>query len=163
MVIKDEIVKLLNLRIQQEEMSSRLYKSMAVWLDFKGFVGAGKLWTKYSQEEMVHAEWSREFMKNMNIMPETPALQEPKNKFRDLPQIIAESMQHELRITSQCESLAGECLKNQDYLTFSLAQKYVAEQVEEIAKMQYWIDRMEAFGENEIAMRLLDEEMGESI
>ena len=50
-IIPEKIVTLLNYRINQEELSSRLYLAMSEWLEIAGFLGASKLWGSYSDEE----------------------------------------------------------------------------------------------------------------
>ena len=160
MVISKTIIKLLNYRIQQEEQSSRIYKAMSIWLNLNGYTGASKLWDSYSKEELDHADWAYKYLLDLNLLPVTPSQEEPELEFKGLPQIIALTMKHELEITNQCKDLAMQCLKENDIMTFGLAQKYVEEQIGEIAKAQLWIDKLNAFGEDKIALRLLDEEMG---
>ena len=46
-----------------------------------------------------------------------------------------------------------------DILTVGLAQWFVTEQVEELAKTKYWLDRLDAFGTEKDVLRMLDEEM----
>ena len=46
-------------------------------------------------------------------------------------------------------------------MLYTLSSKYLAEQIEEMDKAQTWVDQLEAFGEDKIAMRLLDHEMAE--
>ena len=160
-LIKEKIIQLLQYRIQQEQQSSRIYKAMSSWLNLNGFLGAAKLWQEYSDEELDHAEWTVKFLLDLNILPVTPSQEEPELNYTGLSQIIALSMKHELDITNQCEFLAKACLESNDFKTFGLAQKYVDEQVGEIAKVQTWVDRLESFGTSDIAIRMLDKEMGE--
>ncbi len=159
-LISQNIIGLLNYRIEQEEQSSRLYKAMSVWLNLQGYEGASKLWDKYSQEELAHAQWAYNYLLDLNIKPITPSQEKPQNDFRDLPQVIALSYEHEIKIKDQCLDLSKACLREQDMMTFNLAQKYVSEQVEEISKLQLWLDKLETFGSDKIALKLLDEEMG---
>jgi ferritin len=44
-------------------------------------------------------------------------------------------------------------------MLYQLAGTYLKEQIEELGKAQNWIDQLESFGEDPIAMRLLDHEM----
>lgn len=159
-LIEKNIIDLLQFRIQQEEQSSRIYASMAEWLKLKGYEGASKLWYNYSQEELSHATWAKNYLQSLNILPTTPSQEQPELNFKGLPQIIAKTMEHELLITKQCKDLGAECLKNGDLMTFGLAQKYIEEQQNEIEKVQRWIDNLEQFGDSQIALRLLDEKMG---
>lgn len=158
-LISKKVIELLNFRIAQEEASSRLYKSMSLWLDFHGFAGAAKLWRKYSQEEQVHAEWAYSYLLDLNIKPEVPPLAAPECDFDGLVDIIQQSYDHEVVITTQCKEFASTAMTEGDFLALELAQKYNGEQIEELAKTQYWLDRLEAFGDSEAALRLLDNEM----
>jgi len=158
--LSDGMIKFLNFRISQEENSSRLYLAMSVWLNFKGYAGAAKLWKKYSGEEQAHADWAYGYLLDLNVMPAVPALKQPISEFKSLPQIILASKKHEITVTEQCQQLAKAAQAEADYMTVELAQRYLKEQVEELGKTQYWIDKLEAFGVHKTALRLLDDEMG---
>lgn len=159
MVISNRIIELINYRIQQEELSSRLYLSMSNHLNFIGYTGASQLWKKYSDEERKHSEWAYNYLLDLDIKPVTPKLEEQKQTFTGLEQIVALSLQHELEITNQCNELAKEAVKENDFMTLELAQKYLKEQVEEIAKTTIWVNKINLFGNDKIALRLLDNEM----
>lgn len=160
-IISDKVINLLNFRIQKEEESARIYLSMSNWLNFNGFNGAGKLWAKYSEEEIVHSKIAYEYLLDLDINPVVPVLSKPPQEFKGFTDIILISLDHEKEITMQCQELAKVCIEEGDFMTLSLAQKYLSEQVEEIAKTTKWADRIDAFGEDKIALRLLDNEMGE--
>jgi ferritin len=160
MVISKNIIGLMNYRIQQEELSSRLYLAMSVWLDFNGYSGAAKLWKTYSQEELKHANWAYQYLLDLNIKPAVPTLESPTGDYKGLPQIIALSLQHELDITAQCNELANQAGSEMDHMTMEFAHRYLKEQTEEIAKVQLWVDKLNIFGDDKIALRLLDQEMG---
>lgn len=159
MIINPTIENLLNFRIEQEEMSARLYISMSKWLTYNGLFGAASLWEMYAKEELKHAQWACKFLEDLGNLPKVPALGAPVCDFKGLCEIVELSLAHEELITKQCNELAKASLEAGDFNTFQLAQKYNNEQVEEIAKMTYWSDRIEQFGESEIALRMLDEEM----
>jgi ferritin len=159
-VISNKMIELVNFRIEQEELSSRLYLAMSLWLDVNGYAGAAKLWKSYSDEELGHAKWSYEYLTDLNILPKVPKLDQPQTDFQGLPTIIVDSYKHELKITAQCQEFAREAQGEGDYMTLNLAQKFLKEQVDEIAKTTYWVDRLKAFGNDKIALRLLDNEMG---
>lgn len=159
-VISDKMVSLLNYRIQQEEYSSRLYLAMSVWLEINGFLGAAKKWKQYSEEEKVHADWSYKYLLDLNIMPTVPALEQPDTNFKGLPDIIIKSYKHELEITKQCQQFAKDAISDADFLTFGIAQKFLNEQVDELAKTNMLVDRLRAFGADKVALRLLDDELG---
>ena len=159
MIIGPECIEHLNYRIQQEDYSTRVYLAMSMWLNNMGYLNSAKLWKKYSDEEQAHANWAREYLLNLGIQPETRMLEAPMESFKGLPEIIRLSYDHEVEITMQVKELADHALKMGNHMLYELALKYNHEQNEELGKLQDLIDQLEAFGEDKIAMRLLDHEI----
>jgi ferritin len=160
-LLSDHCVNYLNYRIEQEEFSSRLYLSMSMWLNNEGYTGAAALWKKYSNEEMGHADIARNYLLAMGVQPSTPKLDSPGNNYTGLPEIIKKSHEHEITITNQIKDLATEAFKKGDHMLYELALAYLKEQVEELDKTQTWVDKINTFGTDKIALRLLDNEMSE--
>ena len=156
--IKDSEIKLINYRIEQEELSSRIYRGMYVWLDMNGYKAA-KLWKKYSDEEQSHADAFYSYLLDLNVMPDVPALPKVENSFSSLMDVAQKSLQHEILVTNQIEALSNTAMKNGDTKTMAMAQKYLLEQVEELSKTQYWVDRLKLAGDNTAAILEIDEEM----
>ena len=149
----------LNYRIQQEEYSARIYMSMSMWLNNKGYAGAAALWRTYSDEEMKHADIARTYLLSFGIQPVTPRLDQPKQNFNGLPEIIKLSFDHEIEVSKQIKDMANHALSDGDHMLYELCLAYLKEQVEEHNKMQNWMDQLEAFGTDKVALRLLDHEM----
>lgn len=160
-MFSEHMGKLLNFRIEQEEQSSRLYLAMSLWLTNMGYLGAGALWKIYSDEEMIHADWARDYILSFGVQPLTPKLEMPLQSFSGLPDIIKRSYDHEVLVTSQLKTLASEAMKEGDFMVHELALHYLKEQVEEHDKLQNWMDRLDAFGTDATALRFLDNEMAE--
>jgi len=160
--LSEKMQGLLKFRIEQEELSSRLYQSMAQFLEYNGFEGAAKLWYKYSAEELTHAKLVTQFLLDLDYLPPLPAIKEPSLEFEGLIDIINKSYEHEYTVTQQCKDLAIEAFKENDLLTYGIAQKLVNEQAEELAKTMLWKDKIESFGSDKIALRFLDEEMADA-
>lgn len=158
-LLSDDCVEYLNYRVQQEEYSGRVYLAMSMWLENNGYVNASKLWRKYSNEEMGHSDIARTYLLSMGVQPVTPKLDAPNQNFTGLPEIIEISFDHEITITKQIKELAADAMKKADYMLYELALAYLKEQVEEHNKMQNWVDQLNSFGTDKIAMRLLDHEM----
>lgn len=159
--ITKECIDILNYRIEQEEQSSRLYQSMSLWLNDNGFMGAAKQWLKDAEGEMEHAQWAKDFLLDMGVQPKLPALKEPPQEFKGLPDIIEQSYSHEIEVTRQCNDLSKYAMSTSNSLLYQLSLKYMTEQQEELGKIQTLIDKLSAFGEDKIALRLLDNELGQ--
>lgn len=160
-LISNKIIDLLSYRIEQEELSSRIYLAMSIWLGFNGYTGAEKLWKSYSEEEIDHSKWAYEYLLALNIKPNVPSIKEPEQNFKGLPQIIAKSYEHEVDITNQVTELTKIAQQEGDFMTFELGLRYCKEQVNELDKTQLLIDKLEAFGTDRVALKLLDQELGE--
>lgn len=158
-LITEECIKYLNYRIEQEEYSARIYLAMSMWLEDNGYLNAGKLWKKYSDEEMLHANDARTYLLAMGVQPLTPSLDAPEQTFTGLPQIIEKSYEHEIEVTTQIKDLSTHALSMGDHMLYQLGLNYLKEQVEEHGKMQDLMDQIEAFGTDKIAMRLFDHEL----
>ena len=154
----NECIEILNFRIEQEELSSRLYQSMSLWLNDNGYVGAAKAWQKDAEGEMEHAGWAKDFLLDMGINPKLPTLSEPQHNFESFPDIIRKSFEHEIVVTQQCNNLASFALKSSNHLLYQLALKYMTEQQEELGKAQTYLDKLKAFGEDKVALKLFDNE-----
>ncbi|WP_111707668.1 ferritin [Lutibacter citreus] len=159
--LSEEMVKLLNYRVEQEEYSARIYLSMANWLNDKGFAGAAKLFKDYSDEELVHADKAKNMLLANGIRPITPALKQPKQDFLSLPDVLISALDHEKEITKQCYALTKAAHTEENFMVVELGLWYCKEQAEELNKVQYFIGRLEAFGEESIMLRELDKEMGQ--
>lgn len=155
-LLSDECISVLQYRIQQEEQSSRIYQSMSLWLNNEGYSGAASLWMKYSQEEMGHANWSRDYLLSMGVTPNVPALSAEPNVYQGLPQIIEKSYNHEIDITKQCKELADKAFKSGDHMLYTLAGQYLKEQIEEHSKTQNLMDLLKSFGTSKEQLFQLD-------
>ena len=155
-IISKKIIDLLNYRIEQEEYSSRLYQAIGICMGYKGYLGAEKLFKKYSEEESTHASWAYNYQLSLDIKPITPVLKALPATFEGLVEVITLAFKHELDITKQCQELAKACATEHDYMTLTLAQKYLTEQVEEIEKVTTLLDVLDAFGTSKEALFLFD-------
>ena len=157
-LISEKIIKYLNYRISQEEISSRLYEQMSLWLNNEGYMNAAKLWKRYADEELTHAGWAKEYLLSLGVMPELISLPKPVINVSSLVDIINSSYDHEVMVTEQCKELA-KLASEEDYLLMPLALKYVHEQVEELEKMQTFKDMLATFGTSKESLFLLDKEL----
>lgn len=133
-LLDEKIVDVLNYRIQQEENSARLYKYMSLWLSNKGYSHLSELYRRYAEEERKHAEWAIEFLLNYGITPELKALNSPIMEFDSCMSVLEATLEHEILIEKQCETLHLAAVEYDKPALISLALRYCEEQAEEIGK-----------------------------
>jgi ferritin len=168
-LLPKKLIDLLNYRIEQEEYSSRLYKRMSICMGYHGYLGAEKLFKKYSEEEATHAEWAYKYLLSLDINPTVPALKAPEpDTFPCLKDVLIAAFKHEVEITNQCEKLAKAAMEEGSFMTLALAQKYLNEQVEEIEKTTTLCDILESLTEEDgsisrESLKLLDNQINEMV
>ena len=154
-------IEALNFRINEEEFTSRLYLAMSIWFKINGYKGFAKFWGEWAQEELVHASWAREYLLDLDVIPETRPIREVKSSYTDLQDVISETLKAEIEVTDQCNKLALRAHNKPDYMLATLAAKYVNEQREEINKITNILTKVKKFGDNKTALLELDEQIGE--
>lgn len=161
--LSDNIEKILNTQIVNEGYSSAIYRAMANCLEYNGWVGAAKLWKKYSSEEMAHYEKIISYMQDRDCMPIIPAIPQPQYKYEGIKNIVELSDKHEIDVSGQWKKIASEAMKESDLMTFELAQWFIGEQTEEEAKMIYWLDRIDMYEKTNKSLGDIDEEMEDKV
>lgn len=152
--------ELLNERILSEEHASRLYKSMAIWFKFKGYNGFHSFWCEWSEEELEHASWAREYLLDLNVLPETGVVIEVPNKFDNVKDIVEKTLEAEIAITKECNRLAKHAAEKGDHMLIGLAHRYMSEQQEEINKITNILSQLEVYGDDKLSIMALDKKLG---
>jgi ferritin len=133
MKIQETINKLLNDQVVNEQYSANLYLSAASWCKVNRFNGAAAWLYKHGKEERTHADAFMEFANEYGGCITFQAIPCPPSKFKDVREIFTTIAQHEDKVTAQINKIAETCLTLKDQNTYTFAQKYVAEQLEEMA------------------------------
>jgi ferritin len=162
-LISQESIKLLQDRYYQEEMSVRLYYAMSVWLDSQGYTNAAKLWKAYSDDEILHVEKAKQYMLALKIKPEIRSLEQPKNDYETLVDVVEETYRFMLEVSAKLEELAEHAMREKDFMLFGLVQFFLNDQVEAYGNYQRWLDEISIYGSDKHALRLLDNAMGEEL
>lgn len=139
-LISQKTIDALNLRIQQEQMASKLYEQMYLWLENKSLINSAEFMKKNYLSELEHAGWAKEYLLSFDIMPELATIEEPVNDFASLQDIFNKVYEQEVLTTKQCIELAKHAMEEPDYNLLTLAQKFNAEQVHEMNEINNILD-----------------------
>jgi ferritin len=163
MLLDKELLDLFNYRINQEEASSRLYLKMSIHLQDIGYFNAAKLWRKFANEELEHADIARDYLLALDIEPETRDIIVPDKTFVGLDGVIRTTLEHELEVTQQCEDLAKTAMKLTCMKSFKIAQKYVEIQIHELEEYHDMKNRLDLFGTDPLNLRMYDNELKDKL
>ena len=159
-LISEKSIAFLQFRLYEEEMSVRLYYAMSVWLNSEGYTNAAKLWAKYSQDEVEHVQKVTKYLLALNVKPKVNALEEPKNDYTSLVEVVQDTYTFMLKISKELQELAEHAFVERDFMLLDLAQWYLREQVDGYDNYQTWLDQIKSFGgSTPTELRLLDNAM----
>jgi ferritin len=122
--IEQKQIDILNYRIQQEQYSSKVYEQMSLFLQNESYIGMAKVWKKFADEELEHANIAKDYLLSFDIMPELMVIDEPINTFTSPQDVIQKTYDHECKITEECLELSSKAMEWQDWTLFALGQKY---------------------------------------
>ena len=134
--LSQTIADILNAQIKNELVSSQIYRGMSAWLDNKGWMGASKYYFKTGGEELVHMDKIYQFIFDRNAKVIVPGCEMVKQEFTDIRNLVEESLQHEMQVTKQWESISQLAKAEGDNTTYQFAQWFLNEQIEEEAKFR---------------------------
>jgi ferritin len=134
--LSDNILKLLNEQIKNELVSSQIYRAMSCYLDDKGWIESQKYYFKSAQEEIIHMEKIYEYIFEKNCKAEVPACEKVKDDYKNIRNVVEESLNHEMEVTENWNNIANTSMKDKDNDTYALSQWFLKEQVEEESKFR---------------------------
>jgi ferritin len=130
------INKLLNEQIKNELVSSQTYRAMSCWLDDKGWIGASRYYFKTAQEELGHMDKVYQYLFDRNVLAKVPSCGEVAQKFKDIRDVLEQSLTHEMGVTKNWEDISEAAKKEGDNTTYEFAQFFLKEQIEEEEKFR---------------------------
>lgn len=140
--LSDKITGILNKQIKNELLSSQIYRGMSCWLDDKGWIDASKYFFKSAQEELVHMEKVYQYLFDRNVLAKVPTVEGVKETFKDIRDVLEESLKHEMEVSVQWNDIAKEAKAENDNTTYEFSQWFIKEQVEEEEKFRNFIFKM---------------------
>ncbi len=157
-MVSKNVVKLLNEQVALESESSNIYLAMAVWAEVNGWRGTAKFMYKQAEEERGHMQKLISFLMDIGEPVSIAGMKDPVNSFKDIAEVFAVSLKHELKLTASIHNIMTEARRTNDYAATSFLKFFVDEQVEEESNMEKVIDLIKKAGQ--ISLYLADKEIG---
>ena len=158
-MISESINNILNEQINKEFYSGYLYLSMSAHLKELGLNGFAK-WTKYhAKEEVEHGLKIFDYLINCNSFVTLKQIRTPEFEFEGILSIFNHIYEHEQSITHAIMEIAQKADEEKDRTTLNFIDWFIAEQIEEEEAVKNIIKRLEVFGEDKVALYLMDKEL----
>lgn len=150
----------LNEQMNFEYESAYIYKAMAAYTDDLDLDGITKWLETQTKEEIFHGEGMRKFLQSVGYKPYYTAIEESKNNYGSLLEVMKTALDHEKEVTRRITEIANQA-REEDARVFSFIQWYIDEQVEEEESFEKIIKRLERVGDDWHSIYMLDQELGQ--
>ena len=160
-MMKNAIEIALNEQIMKEEISSRIYLSMAIWCESNGYPGAAAFLFRQSDEERRHQLKLIHYVNDRGGKAKLFPIDSAENQFEGLKQIFEKVLDHERYITASIHEVYEAAMNEKDYSTGNFMHWYINEQIEEESTAQHILDKISLVGDAKSGMFHIDKELGE--
>jgi bacterioferritin B len=126
---------LLQEQIRSEFGAAQQYVAIAVYFDAEDLPQLAKHFYTQAVEERNHAMMLVQYLLDRGIGVEIPGVDAVRNSFGAPSEALAVALDQERAVTEQVTRLAGVARDEGDYLGEQFMQWFLAEQVEEVARM----------------------------
>ena len=158
-MLKDSLEKALNAQINAEMYSAYMYLSMSAWFDDHGLPGMSNWMKAQFQEEMFHADKFFHYVLERGGRVTLAAIEAPPVEWGSALDAFVKTLDHERHVTGLINDLASLALDERDHATHNFLQWFIAEQVEEEATAEEFVNQLRMVGNSGHGMLMLDREM----
>lgn len=158
-MIAKKIEDAFNAQINAEIYSSYLYLSMSAALEKMNLPGFASWMRVQAQEEMTHAMKFYDHIIERDGTVALTAIDGPSMNWKDVKAVIAETLEHEQKVTGLINDLMDLSMTENDHAGRMFLQWFVTEQVEEEATAMEILGKLEIAGDSAGGLYLLDKEM----
>lgn len=162
-MLSNKMLKALNAHLNEELYSSYLYLSMAAYFEAKNLKGFANWMKIQSAEENMHGMKFFNYILQKGGKVTLAQINAPKVEWKNIPEVFADTLKHEQKITGLINKLVEAAIAEKDYATHTFLQWFVTEQVEEEANVEEIIQKIEMIGDNKSGLYLLDNELGSRV
>ena len=144
--ISDEIEKILNKQVKQEAEAAQIFLSYGTWADSEGYSGVANLLFRHSGEERDHMMKVVQYIQQRGGRAKIEGLAAPPNDPKNIQDCFERLFKHEVDNTSAIYEIVNLSHEEKDWATWSFAQWFVAEQIEEETLILNLLDKLKIAG-----------------
>lgn len=140
--LKNEIVELLNDRINDEYSAHYFYRNLSNWCDDKGYTKAAVFFKKEAENELEHAEMLQKYLSDWNVTATLQPLKSPTSVMSFVDAIQA-AYEIEYDLYEQYEKISMDIFNMPDLCTFDFLAKFRTIQRESVAEYATLINKLQ--------------------
>ena len=159
-MVSEKINEIINEQINKEFYSGYLYLSMSAHLHELGLFGFSKWLKIQAREEVEHGLKIFDHLIDRNSFVTLKQIKTPEFEFQGIISVFNIIYEHEQCITRSIMTVAKLAEEECDRTTLNFVDWFIEEQIEEEEAVKNIIKRLEMFGEDKVALYLMDKELG---
>jgi ferritin len=136
-MIPQKVADRLNEQVNHEYMASWTYTAMTWALEGMNLKAFAKWFSLQAKEERGHAEKIANYINDQGGTVRLKALAEPKSEYKSVEEIFQAALDYEKKVTKQVHEILALSRSENDPATENFIAWKVAEQVEEVASIEY--------------------------
>ena len=159
--METKILQSLNDQLNLEMNAAYKYFAMATFMKDINYDGMAKWMELQAKEELAHMSKIHTFIFNRDQTAIIQSLPKPKQEWNSILSVFEEALENEKIVSRSIFELTDLAVHHKDYATRQFLNWFIEEQVEEEASISTIINRLKRIGDNQVALDLLDNELGE--
>jgi len=160
-MVSEAVNEILNEQINKEFYSGYLYLSMSAHMKELGLLGFASWLKIQAREEVEHGLKIFDYLIDRNSFVTLKQIKTPDFEFSGVLSVFNHIYEHERCITRAIMTIAQKTEEECDRTTLNFIDWFIAEQVEEEENVKNIIKRLERFGEDKVALFMMDRELAE--
>ena len=158
-MISEKINEILNEQINKEFYSGYLYLSMSAYMKELGLNGFASWLRHQAKEEVEHGLKIFDHLIDRNSFVTLKQIRMPEFEFQGIISVFNVIYEHEQCIARSVMSVAKLAEEECDRTTLNFVDWFIEEQIDEEEAVKNIIKRLELFGEDKVALYLMDKEL----
>jgi ferritin len=147
MLVSETLNNAINAQIGNEFGASIQYTAIAAHFDAESLPFLANHFYRQAKEEHEHAMKFIKFLIDAGARVEIPAIAQPKAKFPFAEDAVKLSLDQEVHVTGQINTLMDMALKENNHIAATFLQWFVTEQLEEVSSMDQLLKILQRAGE----------------
>ena len=148
MLISDKIAGSLNEQVGHEFGAMLQYVAIASYFDTEGLPELAHHFSRQAQEERDHAMRIVKFIVDADAPLRIPDIPAPQPKFKSAENAVQLSLDWEMKVTEQIHALVDMAIAENDHISKTFLDWFVAEQLEEVSSMDTLLRMIRRAGES---------------
>ena len=161
MIVHPNCVEGLINQIQNEFKASAQYTAIAAYFDMEGLPALASFFYRQSDEERMHAMKFVRYLLDAGAKPVIRGFSDIRNEFTGAHDAVECALKSELMVTQQINDLVATAVKNNDYMTNTMLQWFVNEQLEEVSSMSTLLQTIKHAGSSMLLVEDYVRRMGD--